>query len=57
MRNKFDEDFINNVKLSIAEEDSLIELSCDSELKSEFKTYHLILFLIKARVHIKYFHT
>lgn len=42
LQNSFDEDFIKKAKLTSAEEDSLIELSYDSTLKSEFKTSNLV---------------
>lgn len=49
MRNPFDEDNLKNVALTSAQEDALIELSCDSALKSLFKDTSLISFWIKVK--------
>ncbi len=49
IRNPFDEDYLKKVNMAPTEEDSLIELSCDQDLKSSFRTTPLILFWINVR--------
>lgn len=49
MRNPFDEDNLKKLALTPAQEDALIELSCDSALKSVFKESSLISFWIKVK--------
>lgn len=48
-RNPFDDENLKQLKLSSAEEDKLIELSCDSALKSVFKDSNLMSFWIKVK--------
>lgn len=49
IRNPFDEENLKNTNMPSSEEDSLIELSCDQDLKSSFKTTPLILFWMNVR--------
>lgn len=49
IRNPFVEDNLKKLKLSASEEDSLMELSCDSSLKTFFKDSSLIPFWIKIK--------